>query len=136
MGDNRIGMKAVRVIVMQMSDLWLIAHKVRGEPAFDIATRMECPLCAGHGHDLDGYCHECDGERFWWIIPTSGHRAYPVSCIPLNELEHFGSPIDSMPLPIMDTVPDHYPHNAEPKKPAIDISALIKKPTLPIRRRV
>ena len=42
-----------------MSDLYLILHKVRGEPAFDIATRLQIA-------DEEG-----------WIIPTSGHRAYP-----------------------------------------------------------
>lgn len=42
-----------------MSDLFLIAHKVRGEPAFDVATRVQI------------------GEEEGWIIPTSGHRAYP-----------------------------------------------------------
>jgi hypothetical protein len=48
--------------VSDMSELYLILHKVRGEPAFDIAQRM----------DVDG-----DDEP-WWIIPTSGHRAYPI----------------------------------------------------------
>lgn len=41
------------------ANLCLIAHKVRGERAFDVAE----PL------DVDG--------DVWWIIPTSGHRAYP-----------------------------------------------------------
>lgn len=118
-----------------MSELWLIAHKVRGEAAFDIATQMECPLCAGHGHDLDGYCHECDGERFWWIIPTSGHRAYPYWSYMLVRVMSAIMLVDLPPSAMPDGLPDHYPHNAEPKKPAIDISALLKKPTLPIRRR-
>lgn len=42
-----------------ISNLYLIAHKVRGETALDIAEPMEM----------------ADGT--WWIIPTSGHRAYP-----------------------------------------------------------
>ena len=45
-----------------MTEPYLIAHLVRGEPAFDIAIRLE---------DAPD-----DGED-WWIIPTSGHRDYP-----------------------------------------------------------
>lgn len=52
--------------------LYLIAHKVRGEPAFDIATKMEM----------------ADGP--WWIIPTSGHRAYPFWHEPLDSVLHHG----------------------------------------------
>jgi hypothetical protein len=53
-----------------MTDLYLIAHKVRNEPTFDIAIKMICPECNGQT------CDECD-NGFYWIIPTSGHRAYP-----------------------------------------------------------
>lgn len=45
-----------------MSDLFLIAHKVRGEAAFDVACMLDV---------LDE-----DGDPIW-IIPTSGHRARP-----------------------------------------------------------
>jgi hypothetical protein len=38
---------------------YLIAHKVRGERAFDVAIRLDI------------------GSEIGWIIPTSGHRAYP-----------------------------------------------------------
>lgn len=40
---------------------YLIVHKVRGKPAFDIAIQMQV----------------VPDEESWWIIPTSGHRAYP-----------------------------------------------------------
>jgi hypothetical protein len=39
---------------------YLILHKVRGEGAFDIAIKLDTPL-----------------DEEVWIIPTSGHRAYP-----------------------------------------------------------
>lgn len=100
-----------------MNDLFLIAHKVRGGPAFDIAVRMDCPLCAAHGHDLDGVCHECKGTRFWWIIPTSGHRAYPFHFVSLSDLgvdrayDWNGSWEEGAPL-----VRDHYAA-AEPRVP-------------------
>lgn len=45
----------------------LILHKVRGEPAFDIAEQL---------------------ENGWWIIPTSGHRAYPYWTRPLDDYQH------------------------------------------------
>lgn len=38
---------------------YLILHKVRGEPAFDVAEKLMI------------------GGEEGWIIPTSGHRAYP-----------------------------------------------------------
>lgn len=50
-----------------MTELYLIAHKVRGEPAFDIAERLQI------------------GEELGWIIPTSGWRAYPYWWKPLSE---------------------------------------------------
>ena len=42
-----------------MDALYLILHKVHGEPAFDVASRLSI------------------GSEEGWIIPTSGHRAYP-----------------------------------------------------------
>jgi len=130
-----------------MSDLYLIAHKVRNEPAFDIAVRMECPECQGRGKEnrRDGMaCMECDATGHWWIIPTSGHRAYPCSCIPLNELRHdpdvarvLGSVVDD-PLPMMEGLPDHYRVGPAPR---VDIRALLRSnrpqsppvPTIPRR---
>jgi hypothetical protein len=65
-----------------MSELYLIAHKVRGEPAFDIAVKMEM------------------ADGCWWIIPTSGHRAFPYW--------HCGFvPLETGPMPA--DLPDHYP---------------------------
>jgi hypothetical protein len=66
---------------MIASQLYLIAHKVRGEPAFDVACKMEMP----------------DGD--WWIIPTSGHRAYPFWHQELLDIW------PEMPADL----PDHYP---------------------------
>jgi len=48
--------------------LYLILHKVRGGPAFDIAQ------------------HVVIGSEQGWIIPTSGHRAYPWRSWPLEDL--------------------------------------------------
>ena len=64
-----------------MSELYLIAHKVRGEPAFDIAVKMEM------------------ADGCWWIIPTSGHRAFPYWH------ERIKFQIAEMPADL----PDHYP---------------------------
>lgn len=54
-----------------MTDLFLIAHKVRGEPAFDIAIMLDLV--------------DEDGDTIW-IIPTSGHRAYPYQVLELAPL--------------------------------------------------
>jgi len=79
-----------------MPDLYLIAHKVRGERAFDIGYQME------------------DGG---WIIPTSGHLAHPFWTYKLADLfayDNVGQPPDELR--------DHYACNdvlkARASKPA------------------
>jgi hypothetical protein len=76
-----------------MSELYLILHKVRGEPAFDIAQSI--------GGDADGEI---------WVIPTSGHRAYPVQFwLLLGDLdEALVSPEKLMLMQIPPDWPDHY----------------------------
>jgi hypothetical protein len=51
-----------------MDELYLILHKVRGQAAIDVATRV----------------HLSGGDCIWWI-PTSGHRAWPLRWQPLTE---------------------------------------------------
>ena len=67
-----------------MSELYLILHKVRGEPAFDIAEKTMIAKEEG------------------WIIPTSGHRAYPVDTTPLV------TPITPVNEADWEALPDHY----------------------------
>lgn len=98
-----------------MTNLYLIAHKVRGEPAFDVATKMQCPECAAQG------CSECDNTGWWWIIPTSGHRAYPYAQTEML--------MDADPMP--PDLPDHYPPRAEPQRSLIDLLGLKAKPKPP-----
>lgn len=86
-----------------MTEQYLIAHKVRGEPAFDIAIPME----------MD--------DETWWIIPTSGHRAYPYWSAPLEGLmKDAHCPMDDGYLAhcretMFDDLPDHYQVSAAPK---------------------
>jgi hypothetical protein len=114
-----------------MTELYLIAHKVRGEPAFDIAVRVECPEC----HAME--CAECDHTGYWWIVPTSGHRAYPYWCDLINP-DWIGRAGD-MP----EGLPDHYAVSAAPRRANLDaLAALIAAsapqapPSPPMRRRV
>lgn len=121
-----------------MSDLYLIAHSVRGEAAFDVALQMECPHCMPVEPSADFLpipeegCFECEGNGYWWIIPTSGHRAYPYWSLPLGALMH--DTAESFPLidpertldlvPVMPPAwPDHYRTRAAPK---LDITSLFK----------
>lgn len=110
--------------------LYLIAHKVRGEPAFDVATQMECPEC---NHLLKSgkiNCAECDGEGFWWIIPTSGHRAYPWYSIELDNLgEEYNHSIRPGPMP--PSLPDHYTARAAPRIDLATALGLRKAPAPP-----
>jgi hypothetical protein len=95
-----------------MSAYYLIAHKVRGEPALDVAEQMECALCNQEG------CDECDDCGYWWIIPTSGHRAYPYDYALLYIPELAVMPKDWT---------DHYIHNS-PRKISLAESLGITKP--------
>ncbi len=117
-----------------MSEPFLIAHKVRGEPAFDVAEQMTCPVCKGYSYIASfGYgrgdvgvtvsktgCDECEGKGFWWIIPTSGHRARPYWAFKISELitkvndygEGFGVSTEYVELPpAPEGWPDHFPIN-------------------------
>jgi len=103
-----------------MKDSFLIAHKVYGEPAFDIAEKMDCPEC----HVLG--CVECDEVGYWWIISTSGHRAYPFWCCAIEELDflngrHPNDYLSKMP----EDWPDHYAHSSAPHKELL--AALLAK---------
>ena len=68
-----------------MEELFLIAHKVRGEVAFDVAQR----LTLGCGRGV-------------WLIPTSGHQAWPLRWMRLDESLAVGAEE-------LAGVPDHYP---------------------------
>ncbi len=82
-----------------MSEPYLIAHVVRGSPAFDIAEQIEI------------------GDELGWIIPTSGHRAYPYWTLRLDlavDWHLVGIIHTEVPLPPPDW-PDHYSLSAAPK---------------------
>lgn len=53
---------------MSAGEQYLILHKVRGEPAFDVAEQIEME------------------DEIWWIVSTSGHRAYPAQAWLLESL--------------------------------------------------
>jgi hypothetical protein len=110
---------------MPNSELYLIAHKVRGEPAFDVAERINI------------------GDEEGWIIPTSGHRAYPYWHLELDvavdwELVRIlHEPVPPMPADLED----HYTVRADPKAPPPTASALLTalglgRPKVTIQRRV
>jgi hypothetical protein len=139
-----------------MNDLFLIAHKVRGQPAFDIAERHPCAVCHADPNVVDFIvpttedCHECEGLGYWWNIPTTGHRAYPYWDHDLDslgvDLSYPGEPeferVMSTIPPMPPSLRDHYEvttTKAEKAKPSP--SALLAKLGLgkakePIKRRV
>lgn len=81
----------------------LILHKVRGNPEFDVAERLEI-----------------EGEEMW-IISTSGHRAYPHRTWSLEDLmdtsdiNSYGhhNYIGTMQFTLPDDLEDHYPAKAK-----------------------
>ena len=89
--------------------LYLILHKVRGEPAFDVALKFS----------------DMSRDEDWWIIPTSGHRAYPFRYWALDDLFD-GSDINKdgfheRPSAADGTIPEDWPDHyaaVRPLKPA------------------
>jgi len=114
-----------------VSELYLIAHSVRGEAAFDVALQMDCPCCVTSDYYSREGCLECDSLGYWWIIPTSGHRAYPYWTSELGELTNGEiHAIGEVP----SGWPDHYRTKAAPK---LDITSLFKPaPKAHIARRL
>lgn len=92
-------------------DLFLILHKVRGEPAFDVAQQVQI------------------GSEVGWIIPTSGHRAYPAAWWELTGLKWYDIDIltsaQRIGLDHLTGVPDHYTVTSAPRV-KIDLDDLLE----------
>jgi len=97
---------------MSEETLYLVAHKVSGTPAFDVAIQM--PM------NVDGE------EEIWWIIPTSGHRAYPYWSCELSQVDDLDIMHHLSQCP--DPWPDHYWQPTDPKLPdaPTGLAALLK----------
>jgi hypothetical protein len=129
-----------------MTDLYLIAHKVRGEPAFDVAQHAICVHCQSYESVTGVWCEattpqsecaQCDGKGYTWIIPTSGHGAHPYYVISLSELDNYGW-LEQKHNPMPPDLPDHYPTRAEPQRSLVDLLGIKAKPqapSAPIKRR-
>lgn len=98
----------------------LILHKVRGEPAFDIAEKLLI------------------GDEEGWIIPTSGHRAYPYVEWPLGSVLPAGAvDPDNLKYAIPPDWPDHYQcESGDAPKPNFNIMELVSNLMPKIKRRV
>jgi len=100
-----------------MNDLYLILHKVRGEPAFDVAQRIE--------HSFANLVDANEPVRdHIWIIPTSGHRAYPVWEYPLLDLYSHPdvgslSPLELWGGELPPDIRDHYAASEPRAVPAV-----------------
>jgi hypothetical protein len=96
----------------------LILHKVRGEPAFDIAEKLQI------------------GDEEGWIIPTSGHRAYPYWVAELTEFQQ--SLLDDTSI-IPSDLPDHYAcndDNGKAPEPSFNIMSIISNLSPKFLRRL
>lgn len=135
-----------------MTDVpFLIAHRVRGEAAFDIAIKQPCPLCH-HGmrdsEEVMTSCDECEGQGFWWICSTSGHRAYPYWNINIDRLliedDTMGrtfADLEALVPEMPEGLVDHYRVNSSPKPLRDAGRSLLAKLGLgrsaaPIKRRI
>lgn len=80
-----------------MTEQYLILHKVRGEPSFDCATKLQI------------------GDEEGWIT-NSGHRAYPYEIWgPMPECFNIAPPELYAKQSNWADWPDHYQVKAEPK---------------------
>lgn len=95
---------------------YLILHKVRGEPAFDVADKLQI------------------GDEEGWIIPTSGHRAYPWQSWPMHDtILQVVEPKYDIP----DDWPDHYNiDKGEAPKPDFNIMSIISNLSPKFLRRL
>lgn len=129
-----------------MTDLFLIAHKVRGEPAFDIAEKVLCTSCPINGlHECNDsnvcreehtdVCSSCGDQGHWWIIPTSGHQAFPYWDHPLYDIIQDLSFAGPVPPPIPPSLRDHYLGEREAAVDLIKVLGIIHAPLAPIKRR-
>lgn len=106
---------------MNDSPLFLILHKVRGAPAFDIAHQLEI------------------GDEIGWIIPTSGHRAYPLTMWDIDEVGvcepgHGLCHVLHDDYPGWNALPDHYTTLAAPQAgPIRNILAIVGIKPKPFR---
>jgi hypothetical protein len=103
-----------------MTELYLILHKVRGEPAFDIASPL--PI----------------GDEEGWIIPTSGHRAYPLTTWNMSEIgirEQGGDICHVLHnnYPDWDLLPDHYQPSSSPKETRAEGNSILASLGLPTK---
>ena len=90
---------------------YLILHKVRGEPAFDIAINI-----GGEEDEM-------------WIIPTSGHRAYPLRYWSLGKMTYVCciDPKTEWAIGDTDTLPDHYQIHTDLQKHGSRVKELLAK---------
>jgi|SRR5215475_2968003 len=117
-----------------MDKQYLIAHKCRGKPAFEIAELMKCPLCEDGIRENEFHCDECSGEGYWYITHY-GHRAYPYWSQVLDD--------NIFVIPEMPTdCPEHFEASAAPKGQGSGTSGLdllvklgLSKPVEPMTRR-
>jgi hypothetical protein len=136
-----------------MSDPFLILHKVHSAPAFDIAERHDTIPTGEARYNTDGTVRlsnlaldiideELDPPP-WWIIPTSGHRAYPWWWVEINNVPDIQCLLDSTPSGMPDNWPDHYQASEARSRLATaagDLLSLIglkpKAAAEPVKRRV
>jgi|SRR5215469_252318 len=95
--------------------IYLILHKVRGEPTLDVAEPLKI------------------GEENAWIIPTSGHRAFPLYSWPIEVLQDVRTgdvPYAYLDGKLPDDMPDHYPATdrlkAKPKLTVVQTQRITK----------
>lgn len=94
-----------------MTDLYLIAHKVRGEATFDVAHRLMI------------------GDEEGWVLTTCGYRAHPWWSVPLVDIDdtfefdpaspHFTP--GPMPPDALDCFHCNRPHEAPPATSGRDL---------------
>ena len=89
-----------------MDGLHLIVHKVKGQAAIDVAQRVVI------------------GDEDVWLIPTSGHRAYPFAHQALGDsaerMTEFANGAE------WDALPDHYPGATQRKGTFAQLRSLVQ----------
>lgn len=126
---------------------FLILHKVRGLPTFDIALRFdEVPDRYDHEgrvkHYIDAFDQIEDDLPPWWVVPASGLRAYPFQwwaledLVDASDINHAG--FHDRPIHFEDKLPVDWPEHRPiptPRLALASIAALLGIVPVKIERR-
>ncbi len=94
---------------------YLVLHKCRGEPTFDVAQKLQI------------------GNEEGWIIPSSGWRCYPWQAWPFSDLAYVNNDLTELGDMPANAI-DMYAHEETAINSTFSASSILKHILKPLRR--